>query len=273
MSAPIDPAGVDSYPRHRDAMPPTRQRSGRYTLRFAQDQHDLDRITKLRFEVFNLEIGEGLRSAWERCRDEDEFDPHCHHLMVTTGADKQGEEEVVGTYRMQTFAMAHSGRGFYSDDEFDLSALEPILPQAVELGRACIAREHRNQRVLFLLWRGLAAYVSANDMRYFFGCCSLTGQDPVEANKVHEHLIETGSQHADWQAPTRPAYRVPTVSKQAPAARDGAVEIPPLMQLYLDYGARIVSPPAIDSRFNTIDFLALFDVASLNQRVRRMFFE
>ncbi|MEO0424083.1 MAG: GNAT family N-acyltransferase [Pseudomonadota bacterium] len=272
MSAPTPPCDVDAYPPHRDALPTTHQRSGRYTLRFAQDQHDLDGITKLRFEVFNLEIGEGLRSAWERCRDEDEYDPHCHHLMVTTAGDG-GTEEVVGTYRMQTFAMACGGQGFYSDDEFDLSPLEPILPQAVELGRACIAREHRNQRVLFLLWRGLAAYVSANGMRYFFGCCSLTGQDPVEAVQVHEHLIETGSQHSEWHTPTRPAYAAPEVSAQALAGRGDAAEIPPLMQLYLDYGAHIVSPPAIDARFNTIDFLALFDVASLNQRVRRMFFD
>ncbi len=268
MSVPTRPDDTHSYPRHRDALPRTEQRSGRYTLRFARNQEDLDRITRLRFSVFNLEIGEGLPSSWETCRDEDEYDPHCHHLMVTTADD----QEVVGTYRMQTFAMARSGPGFYSDDEFDLSPLTPILPQAVELGRACIARDHRNQRVLFLLWRGLAAYVSANDKRYFFGCCSLTGQDPVQGALVSQHLHANGYQHPEWLTPVRTAYESPQVSERALADAE-AVEVPPLMQLYLDYGANIVSPPAIDARFNTIDFLALFDLAGLNARVRRMFFE
>lgn len=119
-----------SYPAFPELVPDRVIDRDRYRVRFASNTTDLDQILKLRFEVFNLEIGEGLRSAWERCRDEDEYDPFCHHLMVTTAGDG-GAEEVVGTYRMQTFAMARSGQGFYSDDEFDLSPLAPILPQAV----------------------------------------------------------------------------------------------------------------------------------------------
>ncbi|MEO0973860.1 MAG: GNAT family N-acyltransferase [Pseudomonadota bacterium] len=258
--------GTIPYPRHPESLPTQEQRSGRYLLRFARNQRDLDRITKLRFEVFNLEIGEGLQGSWEHCRDQDEFDPYCHHLMVI----ERESDEVVGTYRLQTYAMAQDGRGFYSDDEFDLSPLAPILPESVELGRACIAREHRNQRVLFLLWRGLATYVSTNEQRYFFGCCSLTGQDPVTAQQAHEHLANHDYLHPTFCTPARPAYAAPSVplDDDAPGA-----EIPPLMQLYLDYGAMIVSPAAIDTRFNTIDFLALFDVAGLDPRVRRMFFD
>jgi putative hemolysin len=217
--------------------------------------------------VFNLEIGEGLQSSYEHCRDEDEFDPWCHHSIVSV-ADSG---EVVGTYRMQTHPMARAGRGFYSAEEFDLSPLAPLLPGSIELGRACIAREHRNQRVLFLLWRGLAHYVSATDSRYFFGCCSVTGLDPQLAQSMHAHLVDTGHLDLQWHTPTREAYRCPPVDECDIDAT--AVTVPPLMQLYLDYGARIISPPALDDRFNTIDFLALFDVGAINPRIRRMFFD
>lgn len=265
-------ADLLAYPRYRDRLPVMHQRSGRYVLRFAASPADLDRITKLRFEVFNLEIGEGLASSWASCRDRDHYDAVCHHLMVTVG-DGDGAP-VVGTYRMQTSAMAATGRGFYADEEFDLSALATVLPDAVELGRACIAREHRNQRVLFLLWRGLAAYLTHNRQRYFFGCCSLTGQDARRAARVDAHLREQGLAHPRLRVLPRAPFAPLAVPDEAvdDAAATTAVQIPPLMQLYLDYGARIVSAPAIDHRFNTIDFLALFDLDGLSARVRRMFF-
>jgi putative hemolysin len=57
-------------------------REGRYLLRCAQDARDLDAVLKLRFEVFNLELGEGLQSSFRTGRDRDEFDAQCHHLIV-----------------------------------------------------------------------------------------------------------------------------------------------------------------------------------------------
>ena len=43
---------------------------------------------------------------------------------------------------------------------------------------------------------------------------------------------------------------------------DGVV-VPKLMRLYLDYGARICSAPAIDRDFKTIDFLIWFDFEAM----------
>jgi putative hemolysin len=65
---------------------------------------------------------------------------------------------------------------------FELSLLpRELLDNSVELGRACIAKGHRNTQVLFLLWKGVASYVASQRKRYLFGCCSLTGQDASEA--------------------------------------------------------------------------------------------
>ncbi|HYP27347.1 MAG TPA: GNAT family N-acetyltransferase [Blastocatellia bacterium] len=70
----------------------------------------MDAALRLRFEVFNLELGEGLESSFQTGRDSDEFDETCHHLVVYETA----RGEVVGTYRMQTSEMARAARGLYS---------------------------------------------------------------------------------------------------------------------------------------------------------------
>ncbi|MGH7456171.1 MAG: GNAT family N-acetyltransferase, partial [bacterium] len=139
----------------------------RYEVRFVQNAEELDAVLKLRFTVFNLELGEGLEESYRTQRDQDEFDLSCHHLIVV---DKKNAE-VIGTYRMQTYEMAAAANGFYSAAEFDLTRLpEAVIDNSVEVGRACITAPHRNGRVLFLLWRGLAVYMMLTKKRYLFGC-------------------------------------------------------------------------------------------------------
>jgi len=50
------------------------------------------------------------------------------------------------------------------------------------------------------------------------------------------------------------------------------VKIPQLFRIYLRYGAKVCSPPAIDRQFKTIDFLVLFDISKMDERTIRMFF-
>ncbi|MGK7389512.1 MAG: GNAT family N-acetyltransferase, partial [Candidatus Cyclobacteriaceae bacterium M2_1C_046] len=131
--------------------------SNKYIVRFARDADEVRAAQKLRFNVFNLELGEGLESAYEQQYDTDKYDEQCYHLLVL----KRDSEEVIGTYRMQDYKMAQNRNGFYTADEFNLQSIpDRVLQQGVEVGRACIAKEHRNGRVLFLLWRGLAEYLN-----------------------------------------------------------------------------------------------------------------
>ena len=165
--------------------------------------------------------------------------------------------------------MARGGAGFYSAAEFDIEALgDALLDRAVELGRACIDREHRNTRVLYLLWRGLAAYMLAGGYRWFFGCCSLTSTDPREGHRLHRKLGESGMLDEHHEVSVQPAYRCAGADDGGPAPR-----VPKLMRMYLAYGARIASGPALDAEFGTIDYLALFDLDTLSEQHRRMFLE
>ncbi|MEL6870632.1 MAG: GNAT family N-acyltransferase [Pseudomonadota bacterium] len=242
------------------------QSVGHYRVRLASTDDELDAVFALRFRVFNLELDEGLEASYQTQRDEDQFDRQCHHLIVQDIRD----ETIIGTYRMQTAAMAARGHGFYSQGEYDLTQLAgSVLPQAVELGRACIDEAHRNTRVLFLLWRGLAAYMSAGGHRYFFGCCSLTSQSPGEGIALHRKLFVDGMVDAHLQVATQPDYRCLCADSDLPPPP----KTPKLMRLYLSYGARIISPPAIDREFSTIDYLALFDLEAMSPEHRKMFLE
>ena len=268
MSSSHDPS-VQRYPSHVELIPEGRVERGRYSLRFATTTEELAAVQRLRFEVFNVELGEGLEESFTTGRDVDRFDPVCHHLMVD---DDEGN--VVGTYRMQSTEMAGEHIGFYSAEEFDLARLpEEVLADAVEIGRACVARPHRNRHVLFLLWTGLAVYLMQNRKRYLFGCCSLTSQDPVEGKRVMDHLENHGYVHPQVHVEPQPDWRCyvePFEPASPPPA--AAVKLPKLFSLYLRYGAKVCGPPALDRFFKTIDYLVLFDRQDLDAEHRATFF-
>jgi putative hemolysin len=54
----------------------------------------------------------------------------------------------------------------------------------LELGRACVQREHRDSMVLMLLWKGIFRYACETGTRYLVGCSSLTSQDPAEGQTI-----------------------------------------------------------------------------------------
>ncbi|MGE0554204.1 MAG: GNAT family N-acetyltransferase [Gemmatimonadales bacterium] len=256
-----------AYPIAQASLPGDEVEAGSYLVRFARESSDLDALLRLRYQVFNLELGEGLDSSHLSGRDEDELDARFHHLLIVS----RKTDEVVGTYRMQTGEMARSGAGFYSDQEFDLSLLpDAVVADAVEIGRACVAREHRNGRVLHLLWRGLALYLTWNRKRYLFGCCSVNSQDPEVGLAVHAHLETIDAVHRDVRVMPRPGYECRRVGP--PTASPPASHVPALFQTYLALGAKACGPPAIDRDFKTIDWLVMLDVGRIDPATHRAFF-
>ena len=71
-----------NYPVRAELLPDGEITEGKYTIRFARTLAELDAAMRLRFEVFNLELGEGLEESFRTGRDRDEFDDTCHHLLV-----------------------------------------------------------------------------------------------------------------------------------------------------------------------------------------------
>jgi putative hemolysin len=254
------------YPRNPRGLPPMVLERGDYRLHFASTREELDALLKLRFDVYNLEMGEGLEASASTSRDVDAFDAQCHHLFV----QHRDSGECVGTYRLQTASMAKAGGGFYTDQEFRVDEIPgPVRAEAVEVGRACIGRAHRNGQVLQLLWKGLANYLLWNEKRYLFGACSLSSQDPVDGLALYRELSAAGQLHPEirieprawWEC--RPREAIP-VSATAP-------EIPRLLQGYLNLGGHVCGEPALDRAFKTIDYLVLLDIEAMPPGLFRRF--
>lgn len=253
---------------------------GRYRLRLAESAEDREAVCRLRFRVFNIELGEGLDSSYETGLDTDPFDEHCEHLLVE---DKQHDNPlrgVVGTYRMQPGATAARHLGYYSEQEFNLSPYEPLRPEILELGRASIDREHRTPEVLTLLWRGIAQYATDMGLRYLIGCSSLTSRNPVEGWQLYRQLehYRVSQEFATrpteaYECPVEPAEcgAQPSPAEASSCAGENGVKVPKLLKTYLAIGARIAAPPAWDKAFGTIDFLTLLDLKLLSTAARNRF--
>jgi putative hemolysin len=238
-------------------------RQGAYCARLALSEAERMAAFRLRFLVFNLELNEGLETAYATGRDTDEYDPVCDHLIV----EHVRTGRVVGAYRLQTGNMASANAGYYSEREFDFSPYRHLEASTIELGRACVHRDHRSPEVLSLLWRGIAQYSLHHGGRYLIGCSSLTSQDPAHGTAVYEALRNSLVDPSLRTAP-RSAFNMPLT--YAPSA---SAKIPKLLRTYLAIGAKICGPPAIDREFKTIDFLTLLDLESLHPRLRARFLQ
>ncbi len=257
---------------------------GRYLLRLAETVEDRAAACRLRFRVFNIELGEGLASSYQTGLDTDRFDACCEHLLVEDKLEVNPSRRIVGTYRMQSGTTAARCHGYYSEQEFSFAPYDPLRPGILELGRACIDRSHRTPEVLMLLWRGIAQYACDMGLRYLVGCSSINSQDPAEGWQMYRQLdhyrvspeFETEPTAAyacsiepeGEQAQPSPLHRSLPESEAAAAT---PCKAPKLLKTYLAIGARIAAPPAWDREFGTIDFLTLLDLRLLSASARNRF--
>lgn len=266
------------------ASPRSRVRAevGRYRLRMAESAEDREAVCRLRFRVFNIELGKGLESSYETGLDTDQFDLFCEHLLVEERQEENPIKRVVGTYRMQSGMTAERNLGYYSEQEFHFAPYEPLRAGILELGRASIDRDHRTPEVLTLLWRGIAQYANDMGLRYLVGCSSLNSKNPAEGWEMYRQLENyrvspefmtnpteefacPAEREADAQTPlsTEEGAQVSAIAEQ--------VKVPKLLKTYLAIGARIAAPPAWDRAFGTIDFLTLLDLQLLSSAARNRF--
>jgi putative hemolysin len=229
----------------------------------AESLQDLIDCQRLRYLIFNCELGEGLARSARIGLDRDRYDFICDHLMVRDTSSGK----LVGTYRMQSGFRAKGNLGYYSEQFFDFTPFEGIREKVLELGRACVHTEYRNTAVLHMLWKGIARYASSCGARYLLGCSSVTSQDENEGMALYEQLQEKYLIEPALRTKPRPALACRAGHKTATAP-----VIPRLFRAYLDVSARLCGPPAIDREFKTIDFLTLIDLQRIPDRVRTRLF-
>lgn len=233
-----------------------------YRTKLACTDQEVQAAQILRYEVFNLELNEGLASSHATGLDADPFDAVCDHLLV----EHVPTGHIVGTYRLQTGLNAKARLGYYCAQEFEFDVYEPLRPHIVELGRACVHRQHRNLVVLGMLWKGIADYAKAKGGRFLMGCSSITSQDPAVGASTYAELCRKHLVQASWRTVPLPAYECSLYQ-----VAGEQVNVPKLLRAYMTLGAKICGPPALDPHFKTIDFLTLLDLEALHPLTRQRF--
>lgn len=241
----------------------------RYTVRLAQTEADLIAAQRLRYRVFVEELGsDGPTVDHESRLERDEYDEIFDHLVLVDCSVPEGEDHVIGVYRLlPSERVGQTGR-FYSENEFDLSPLRQSGRSLLELGRSCVHPDHRGGTSMFHLWNGLSEYVLDRKIEILFGAASFFGTDIAELKAPLSYL------HHNHLAP--PALRVKALGPTAVALdqlsldeldpKAASKEIPPLIKGYLRLGGFVGDGAFVDHEFNTTDVCLIMDTARMSHR-------
>ncbi|HEX7229845.1 MAG TPA: GNAT family N-acyltransferase [Candidatus Binatia bacterium] len=234
-----------------------------FDVKIATDAHEIEEAQRLRFQVFNLELGKGLKASYERGLDVDEFDAYCDHLIVRD----LNSGDVVGTFRLLRGAQARRHIGFYSEKEFDLSRIKELDGELMELGRSCARKDFRDRFLLPLMWEEIAEQVRLHRVRYLFGCGSIYTTETTEVGPIFSLLKSRYYAPEMFRVDPVRNCRFLGVLSDLPINDDQVLfqKLPSLIKGYLRIGAVVCGPPALDREFGTTDFFLLLDFGSLKE--------
>ena len=262
-----DPIAMARTPR-RESAPRSEGRPASLVAAWADSEAEVREAQRLRHAVFASEMGARLHvpHGTPAGHDADRFDAYCAHLIVRAPAAGGTPGAVVGTYRVLTPDAAQRAGGFYSETEFDLSALAPLRSRMAELGRSCIDPAWRTGGTILTLWSALGEFMLRHRLDIAFGCASVGVADGGhDAASLWRRLA------ADRLAPLARRVRPLRPLPLAGLRDDLPVETPSLIRGYLRCGAELLGPPAWDADFGTADLPMLMTLAGLPDRHRRHF--
>ncbi|MBN1527007.1 MAG: GNAT family N-acetyltransferase [Candidatus Omnitrophica bacterium] len=262
---------LKNFPKHI-IEPATLIETSHFLAKLAENHEEIEKAQRLRYEVFNLEQGRGLKTAEKFGIDFDEFDEYCLHIITL----EKSSGKVVGTYRAHMGCVANSAKGFYSSQEYEIHGLYKIADKCLELGRTCVSPEYRSGAAIALLWGGITELLVRAKLTYMLGCVSLEGTDPKTGWAMYEYIAKKYSVSKDFTVIPRPGFKLkrPSAREIKKVLEDEETlkkNIPPVFKGYLRLGGVICGEPALDRDFGTIDFFILVDMDSVPERYKRHF--
>lgn len=243
-----------------------------FVLRLARDDRDLRAAQRLRYRVFVQELGaEGPLVDHAGQFETDAFDPHFDHLLlIDTRRDAAAMDDVVGAYRLlPSDRLATAGR-FYSEGEYDLTALKATGRKLVELGRSCVHPDYRGGSAMLHLWNGLADYVLEREIEILFGAASFHGTDLEALAQPLSYLAHHHLAPENLRVRALPPHAVPMtlVPPEVLDRRAALMSIPALIRAYLRLGGFVGQGAFVDHAFNTTDVCLILDTARMSDKHR-----
>jgi putative hemolysin len=223
---------------------------------------------------------EAFRAAGEgtgRSVDVDAWDGHYEQLLLWDEA----EARVAGGYRIgsvRELVRAKGAAGLYSHSLFELKpALVAELDDALELGRSFISVGAQRDFVpLFLLWKGIAAWVcQLGDRPKLFGCVSISPSFLTITQRLMVRFLEVSSMDLRLSALVRPRnpelaqawegddlsdHDLRQIEAQVSSLEQGKLGFPPLLKQYLKLGGKILAFNRDEGFNGTLDALILVDL-------------
>lgn len=231
-------------------------RAGNLAVHIATLPEEIKAAQELRYRIFFGEMGGEASPEVERQkRDFDKFDDYCDHLLVRDYDMPKESGQVVGTYRLLRRSALRDLPSFYSESEFDISAIKQEKGEILELGRSCVDPGYRNRAVMTLLWRGIGAYVSLYHVQLMFGCASFFGTD-VEANKLalsYLHHYHLAPPELRSKALPHEYIEMNMMPKSEINEREALAALPALIKGYIRLNGFIGHGAVIDRQCKTID--------------------
>jgi len=231
-------------------------RAGDLDVLLAETEEDIRAAQALRYRVFYDERGAKASPETAACgRDFDAFDDIADHLLVVDHALGHGPDRVVGTYRLMRRDHARRAGGFYTANEYDISAIVDQPIEVMELGRSCVDMRYRTRHTMQLLWRGIAAYVFHHNVDLMFGCASLHGTDIDALAPCLSYLYQNHLAPENLRPVTLPQYYQPMnlMTPDQLNRQQVVAALPPLMKGYLRLGGFVGDGAFVDRQFNTTD--------------------
>ena len=249
----------------------------RYRVKLAETEEEREGAQRLRYRVFVEEMGAQATPEQRAARREwDAFDPWFDHLvLLDLASDADPLDRVVGVYRLMRGEAARAGPGFYGAGEYDLAPILASGRECVELGRSCVAAEHRGGAAMHLLWNGLAGYVLERGIEVLFGVASFPGTDPAplaEALAYLHHAPPGAAGPAGAGAAGALRLDMDLMPREAVEPARALQAVPPLIKAYLRLGGFVGDGAWIDHGFNTIDVCVVMDTGRMTAK-HRAFYE
>lgn len=242
-------------------------------LRLATSPDEVRAAQRLRYAVFVEELrGTGPLVDHDAGLEMDRFDPHFDHLILLDHRRAENDR-VVGVYRVMRQCGAAQAGQFYSEDEYDLSALHASGRTLLELGRSCVHADYRGGTAMMHLWNGLASYIAEHEIEVMFGVASFHGLDPAPlAGPLsllhHRHLAPADIRPKARAAGFQPMNSVAEDALDRPAAIRA---MPALIKAYLRLGGFVGEGAYLDRAFNCIDVCLVMDVARMSTTHRAIY--
>ena len=242
-----------------------------FTIKIAESNFEIKKAQSLRYKIFFKEKKIKKKSfKFLLQRDYDFYDKISDHLIIIDN-NREIRDNVIGTYRLLRGNCAKLYRGFYTEQEFDISNLKKNFSSKdiLELGRSCVHPQYRSGIILKLLWQGISNYIKMYKIKILMGCASFHGTNPSKFKDEFSLLYKSYRLPEDYDVKSLQSNEI-SFNKNINHSTT-LNKLPPLIKGYLRAGGMVSENFYIDKEFETIDYCVIMLTEKIVSRYQNKF--